>query len=70
MRNDEKIIACLKEISENIGSGLFDIDGETMDELIECGAREFEIDELGEALDKVIRWMEWNNYLLRSKVDE
>jgi hypothetical protein len=70
MRNDEKIIACLKEISENIGSGLFDIDGETMDELIESGAREFEIDELEVALDKAIRWMEWNNYLLRSKVDE
>ena len=70
MRNDEKIIACLKEISENIGSGLFDIDDETMDELIDSGAREFEIDELEVALDKVIRWMEWSSYLFRSKKDE
>ena len=69
MRNDEKIIACLKEISENIGSGLFDIDGETMGELIESGAREFEIDELEEALDKAIRWMTMD-YVLRSKIDE
>jgi len=66
MRNDEKIIACLREISENIGSGLFDIDGETMDELIECGAREFEIDELEVALDNAIKWMEWD-YKLRSE---
>ena len=69
MRNDEKIIACLKEISENIGSGLFNIDDETMDELLECGAREFEIDELEDALDKAIRWMTMD-YVLRSKIDE
>ena len=66
MRNDEKIIACLKEISENIGCGLFDIYDETMDELIESGAREFEIDELEVALDKAIKWMEWD-YKLRSE---
>ena len=66
MRNDEKIIACLKEISENISSGLFDIDDETMDEMFESNAREFEIDELEVALDNAIKWMEWD-YKLRSE---
>ena len=54
----EKIIECMKEISENICSGLFNIDDETMDELLECGDRELEIDELEVALDEAIKWME------------
>lgn len=61
----EKIIECMKEISENICSGLFNIDDETMDELLECGAREFEIDELEVALDEAIKWMKWD-YILRA----
>ena len=63
MRNDEKIIECMKEISENIASGMFMIDEETMDEMLECGARKYEIDELEIALDKAIEWMEWDSLL-------
>ena len=69
MRNDEKIIECMKEISENIASGMFMIDEETMDEMLECGARKYEIDELEIALDKAIEWMEWD-YVLRTKVNK
>ena len=69
MRNDEKIIECMKEISENIASGMFMIDEETMDEMLECGARKFEIDELEIALDKAIRWMTMN-YVLRTKANK
>ena len=69
MTNQEKIIECMKEISENIGSGMFNIDEETMDEMIKCGARKFEIDELEDALDKAIRFMKMD-YVLRAKVDK
>ena len=69
MRNDEKIIECMKEISENIASGMFMIDEETMDEMLECGARKFEIDELEIALDKAIRWMTMD-YVLRTKANK
>ena len=69
MRNDEKIIECMKEISENIASGMFMIDEETMDEMLECGARKYEIDELEIALDKAIRWMTMD-YVLRTKVNK
>tara|TARA_Y100000004_G_C8917042_1_gene413591 strand:+ start:175 stop:387 length:213 start_codon:yes stop_codon:yes gene_type:complete len=66
MRNDEKIIKCMREIRENISSGMFMIDEEVMDEMIECGAREFEVDELEVALDNAIKWMEWD-FKLRSE---
>ena len=69
MRNDEKIIECMKEISENIASGMFMIDEETMDEMLECGARKYEIDDLEIALDKAIRWMTMD-YVLRTKVNK
>tara|TARA_R100001594_G_scaffold77050_2_gene111690 strand:+ start:623 stop:847 length:225 start_codon:yes stop_codon:yes gene_type:complete len=69
MRNDEKIIECMKEISENIASGMFMIDEETMDEMLECGARKYEIDELEIALDKAIEWMTMD-YALRTKVNK
>ena len=69
MRNDEKIIECMKEISENIASGMFMIDEETMDEMLECGARKYEIDEIEIALDKAIEWMTMD-YALRTKVNK
>ena len=69
MRNDEKIIECMKEISENIASGRFMIDEETMDEMLECGARKYEIDELEIALDKAIEWMK-RDYVLRTKANK
>ena len=66
MRNDEKIIKCMREIRENISSGMFMINEEVMDEMIECGAREFEVDELEVELDNAIKWMEWD-FKLRSE---
>ena len=69
MRNDEKIIECMKEISENIASGMFMIDEETMDEMLECGARKYERDELEIALDKAIEWMK-TDYVLRTKASK
>ena len=50
----QHIIKCLSEVSENIGSGLFLIDDETMDELIKSGARDYEQDELEIAIDDAI----------------
>ena len=69
MRNDEKIIACLREISENIGCGLFDVDNETQDEMIECGARDYYVEDLEKALDDAIKWMEWD-FKLRSEEEK
>ena len=59
----------MKEISENIASGMFMIDEETMDEMLECGARKYEIDELEIALDKAIEWMK-TDYVLRTKASK
>lgn len=50
----QHIIKCLSEVKENISSGLFLIDDETMDELIESGARDYEQDELEIAVDDAI----------------
>ena len=69
MNNVEKILECMKEISENIASGMFMIDEETMDEMLECGARKYEIDELEIALDKAIEWIALD-YLLRKKANK
>ena len=69
MRNDEKIIACLREISEHIGCGLFDVDNETQDEMIECGARDYYVEDLEKALDDAIKWMEWD-FKLRSEEEK
>lgn len=69
MTNAEKIIECMKEISENISSGMFMIDEETMDEMLECGARKYEIDELEIALNKTIEWMKWD-FILRHRVNK
>ena len=66
MRNDEKIIACLREIRENMGSNLFDIDNETQEDMIKCGAREYYVEDLEKALDDAIKWMEWD-FKLRSE---
>ena len=66
MRNDEKIIACLREIRENMGSNLFDIDNETQEDMIECGARNYYVEDLEIALDNAIKWMEWD-FKLRSE---
>ena len=56
--NAESIVSRLKEVSENIGSGLFGIDEETQDELMECGAREYYVEDLETAVDEAIKWME------------
>ena len=63
----QHIIKCLSEVSENIGSGLFLIDDETMDELIESGARDYELDELEIAVDDAIECLKMLDKL-RSKV--
>ena len=52
------IVRALSEIRENISSGLFLIDDETMDELIKCGARQFEQDELEILLNDAIECLE------------
>ena len=67
--NAESIVSRLKEVSENIGSGLFGIDEETQDEMIECGAREYYVEDLEKALDDAIKWMEWD-FKLRSEEEK
>tara|TARA_B100001741_G_C16473560_1_gene561306 strand:- start:555 stop:758 length:204 start_codon:yes stop_codon:yes gene_type:complete len=63
----QHIIKCLSEVRENIGSGLFLVDEETMDELIESGARDYELDELEIAVDDAIECLKVLDKL-RSKV--
>jgi hypothetical protein len=66
MKNGEEIIKCMKEISENISSGMFMIDEETQDEMIESGARNYYVEDLEIAIDNAIKWMEWD-FKLRSE---
>ena len=51
--NREKLLDCLKEISNHFGSGLFQIIDE--DEMLECGAIDNTCKELEEAVDLSIK---------------
>ena len=52
------IIKMLKEILENMDSDLFQLDCETEEELMKCGAREFYVEETKEGLEKTIELLE------------
>ena len=52
------IIKMLKEILENMNCGLFQLDEETEQELLECKARIYETDETIAGLEKTIELLE------------
>ena len=58
----EKMLDCLKEISNHLGSGAFQIIDE--DEMLECGAIDNTCEELEEAVDMAIKSIELTDLLL------
>ena len=53
-KNKVHIIKALQSISELMGSGLFQLDNETENELLETGCIEMDINEMEINLDKAI----------------
>ena len=53
-KNKGDIIKALQSISELMGSGLFQLDNETENELLETGCIEMDINEMEINLDKAI----------------
>ena len=66
---NEQIILCLKEIQENMNCDLFQLDGETEQELLDCDARNYTTEETLEALGLAIKWMELD-IKLRKEVND
>tara|TARA_R100001443_G_scaffold116545_1_gene137283 strand:+ start:453 stop:644 length:192 start_codon:yes stop_codon:yes gene_type:complete len=55
MSEQEKIIKGLEDISECMGSGLFQLDNETEDEMLEHGCIEMDTSEMQVCLDSAIK---------------
>jgi archaellum component FlaC len=56
--NLEKILSCLKDVSNQLGSGMFNLDEETEQEMLECGAIDNEVEEMENGVDDAIKFLE------------
>ena len=53
-----EIISRLKDVTNQFGSGMFNLDEETEEEMLECGAIDNEVEEMEKGVDEAIKFLE------------